>query len=51
MSSSKAALKAAKAAIDGQKYNEAIVQARKVLETDVKNYHAFVSISLYYEYL
>jgi superkiller protein 3 len=45
MSSSKAALKAAKAAIDGQNYNEAIHQARKVLEADAKNYHAFVNTS------
>jgi hypothetical protein len=43
MSSSKTALKAAKAALDGHKYDEAAKQAQKVLEIDSNNYHAFAS--------
>lgn len=40
MSSTKAALKAAKSALDELKYEEAIQQAKKVLQIDDKNYHA-----------
>jgi superkiller protein 3 len=36
----KAALKAAKAAIDAQNWPEAITQANKVLELDAQNYFA-----------
>jgi superkiller protein 3 len=39
MASNKAALKAAKSAIDGRKYEETIIQAQKVLESDPGNYH------------
>lgn len=42
MSSTKAGLKAAKAALDAQKFEEAAKEARKVLETDSNNYHASV---------
>ena len=38
--STKASLKAAKAAIDEQKYEDAIKEAKKVLEKDAKNYYA-----------
>lgn len=38
--STKASLKAAKAAIDAKKWDEAISQATRVLETDPKNYFA-----------
>ncbi|KAF2198576.1 hypothetical protein GQ43DRAFT_400623 [Delitschia confertaspora ATCC 74209] len=38
--STKAGLKAAKAAIDAKKWDEAIEQANRVLETDPKNYFA-----------
>lgn len=40
MSSNKAALKAAKAALDGQNYDEAITQAQAVLDSDANNYFA-----------
>lgn len=40
MSSTKAALKAAKAALDAQKYDEAVVQAQLVLASDSQNYFA-----------
>jgi hypothetical protein len=40
MASSKAALKAAKAALDKHQYQEAANEARKVLESDQKNYFA-----------
>jgi superkiller protein 3 len=40
MSRSKAALKAVKAALDSQKYEDAAAQAKKLLETDPENYHA-----------
>jgi len=40
MSGSKAALKAVKAALDSQKYEDAAAQAKKLLEVDAKNYHA-----------
>lgn len=42
MSGTKAALKAAKAALDANKYQDAIDQAQMVLKTDTKNYHANV---------
>ena len=42
MASNKAALKAAKSALDAQKWDEAIVQAQKVLASDSKNYFAYV---------
>lgn len=41
MSSTKAALKVAKAALDANKYQDAIDQAKLVLKTDAKNYHAY----------
>ena len=44
MSSSKAALKAAKAAIDAHKYDEAVKEAHKALAIDSKNYHASVRV-------
>ena len=40
MSSTKAALKAAKTALDAHKYEEAIEQADSVLKADPTNYHA-----------
>ena len=42
MSTTKAALKAAKAALDAREYNDAIDQAKKVLGSDSNNYHAYV---------
>ena len=42
MSSTKAGLKAAKAALDAQNYEEAAIEARKVLGIDPNNYHASV---------
>ena len=41
MSGTKAALKAAKAALDANKYQDAVDQAKTVLKTDPKNYHAY----------
>ena len=41
MSSTKAALKAAKAALDANKYLDAIEHVKTVLETDPKNYYAY----------
>ena len=46
MSSSKAVLKAAKAALDAHKYEEAVKEVQKVLVDDPKNYHAFVKFFL-----
>lgn len=46
MSSTKAALKAAKAALDANKYQDAIDQARTVLKTDTNNYHAYILTSV-----
>jgi len=43
MSAAKSALKAAKSALDGQRYEEAIGQANVVLNADPKNYHAYDS--------
>ena len=40
MATSRLALKAAKNALDAQKYDEAIEHANKVLGTDANNYHA-----------
>ena len=40
MSGIKAALKAAKAALDADKYQDAIDQAKAVLKKDPNNYHA-----------
>lgn len=42
MSSQKAALKAAKAALDAHKDNEAIEHINKILSIDPRNYHAYV---------
>lgn len=42
MSVTKAALKAAKVALDKQEYDEANEQARKALAIDPNNYHAYV---------
>ena len=42
MSATKAALKAAKAALDAHKYEEAIEQAQRALAADPQNYHASV---------
>ena len=46
MSTSKGALKATKAALGAHKYEEAVKEARKVIEIDPKNYHALVVMSL-----
>lgn len=40
MSVVKAALKATKAALDAHDYQEAVVQAQRVLAADGRNYHA-----------
>jgi len=45
MASNKAALKAAKSALDAHKWDEAIVQAQKVLASDGKNYFAYVPLA------
>ena len=42
MSSTKAALKAAKAALDANKYLDAIEHVKTVLKTDSKNYYAYI---------
>ena len=39
-SSSKSALKAAKAALDSHEYETAVGEVKKVLEQDPSNYHA-----------
>ncbi|KAL8944791.1 MAG: hypothetical protein Q9216_000213 [Gyalolechia sp. 2 TL-2023] len=49
MSAVKAALKAAKGALDAQQYSRAIENATKVLEEDPKNYHANVFLGLAFE--
>ncbi len=49
MSSIKAALKDAKAALDAHKYDVAIKQAKTVLAADSKNYNANVFLGLAYE--
>jgi len=45
--STKAGLKAAKAAIDSKKWDEAITQAEAVLEKDSKNYFAWVTANIH----
>jgi superkiller protein 3 len=42
MSSTKTALKAAKAALDAEKYDDAVEQVKKVLTIDPNHYHAYV---------
>ena len=42
MSSNKMALKAAKAALDSHKYDDAAKEANKVLESEPRHYHAYV---------
>lgn len=42
MSAIKAALKAAKGALDAHQYGTAIEHATKILNDDPKNYHAYV---------
>ena len=49
MSATKTALKAAKAALDAHKYEDAIEQANTVLAADPKNYNATVFLGLAYE--
>lgn len=44
MSSTKTALRASKAALDRKDPDEAIEQAKKVLEVDADHYHAYVSL-------
>lgn len=44
MASTKTALKAAKAALDAEKYDEAVKHVRTVLTIDPNNYHAYVSL-------
>lgn len=44
MSVTKIALRASKAALDRRDYDEAEEQAKKVLEVDADNYHAYVSL-------
>ncbi len=46
MSSTKALLKAAKASLDAQKYDEAVEHANKVLAVDSQSYHAYVRVVL-----
>lgn len=43
MSNIKAALKAAKSALDAQNYAEAAIHANTVLNADPKNYFAYVT--------
>lgn len=45
MSGTKGLLKGAKAALDANKYEDAIDQATTVLKTDSKNYHAYIPIN------
>lgn len=40
MAASKAALKNVKAALDGQRYDDAVEGARKILQAEKDNYHA-----------
>lgn len=44
MSTTKAALRASKAALDRKDHDEAMEQAKKVLEVDADHYHAYVSL-------
>ena len=45
MSAVKAALKAAKGALDAHQYESAIENANNALKEDPKNYHAYVRIA------
>ena len=49
MSATKVALKAAKAALDARKYEEAIEEAKAVISFDAANYNAYVFLGLAYE--
>lgn len=49
MSATKTALKAAKAALDAHKYEDAVEQARTVIAIDASNYNANVFLGLAYE--
>jgi superkiller protein 3 len=49
MSTTKVALKAAKASLDVQRYDEAVEHTNKVLAVDPQNYHAYVQAVLYCE--
>ncbi|CAD6569378.1 MAG: Superkiller protein 3 [Alectoria sarmentosa] len=51
MSGTKSALKAAKAALDANRYQDAIDQAKAVLETEADNYHANVFLGRAFEKL
>lgn len=44
MASTKSALKAAKAALDADRYDEAVEHVKKVLSIDPNNYHAYVGM-------
>lgn len=44
MASTKPVLKAAKAALDAEKYDETIEHVKKVLAIDPNHYHAYVRI-------
>ena len=44
MSSTKIALRASKAALDRKDHDEAVEQAKKVLEVDAGHYHGYVSL-------
>ena len=46
MSSTKTALKSAKAALDAEKYDVTVEQVKRILATDPNHYHAYVSIAL-----
>ena len=46
MGTTKALLKAAKASLDAQKYDEAVEHANKVLAVDPQSYHAYVQVVL-----
>jgi Tfp pilus assembly protein PilF len=46
MSSTKTALKAAKAALDAEKYDDAVEQVKKVLTIDPNHYHAYVGMTV-----
>lgn len=50
MSTAKVALKAAKAALDANQYDEAVKQAEKALEADPQNYHALVLLQCHFSY-
>jgi len=43
MSGNKAALKAAKVALDAENYDDAVTQCQIVLASDAQNYFAYVS--------